>query len=61
MIASCNKGVADYLIRSGSAIRNWVEEEYVYVVTEIEKVLEAAFSKVLNLIFLVSRVCTQPH
>ena len=28
MITSCNSGVADYLVQSGSTIRNWVEEEY---------------------------------
>jgi hypothetical protein len=46
IITACNSGVADYLVQSGSTIRNWVEEEYLYAMIEIEKVLAAAFSKI---------------
>ena len=46
MITACNKGVADYLVQSGQTMRNWVEEEYVYAMTEIEKVLASSFSKI---------------
>ena len=46
MIKACNKGVSDYLVQSGSTIRNWVEEEFVYAIIEIEKLLAMAFSKI---------------
>ena len=46
MITSCNKGVADYLVQSSTTIRNWAEEEYLFAMLEVEKVLADAFSKI---------------
>ena len=46
MLTAINKGVSNYLVRSGSTIRNWVEEEYLYAMLEIEKVLVSSFSKI---------------
>ena len=60
MITSYNKGVADYLIHSSQTMRNWVEEEYLYTIIEIEKVLAASNFKDLYLVRLVDvtkRIC----
>ena len=46
MITSCNSGVADYLVQSGSTIRNWVEEEYLWAMTQVEQVLASSYSKI---------------
>ena len=46
MLTTINKGVSNYLVRSGLTIRNWVEEKYLYAILEIEKVLVSSFSKI---------------
>ena len=46
MITSYNSGVIDYLVYSGSTIRNQVEEEYLWVMTQVEQVLTSSYSKI---------------
>ena len=46
IITSCKRGVSDDLVQNGSTIRNWVEEEYLWAMTQIEQVLASSFSTI---------------